>query len=136
MDCHGQKCGGIKRRDIPGRRCHLGIRGEIPALAGTPLDAQVAAASGDIPAFDPTAFLAGNGSPLTMLEDFANRGDAMAATFKQEAAIETTMKAFLGIAWSLSGIPGKKSVISGDRRYAVLPGFSFHRSRWLLVVAL
>jgi hypothetical protein len=39
------------------------------------------------------------------------KGDAVFAQFQQEKAIEVTMNAFLGIAWSLSGVPGRKSVI-------------------------
>src|SRR5271166_461721 len=35
----------------------------------------------------------------------------MYAQFKQEQAIETTMRAFLEIAWSLAGVPGRKCLI-------------------------
>jgi VWFA-related protein len=33
------------------------------------------------------------------------------ATFQQERAIDQTMRAFLAIAWSVSGVPGRKSLI-------------------------
>jgi hypothetical protein len=33
------------------------------------------------------------------------------ATFRQEQTIDRTMQAFLAIAWSLSGVPGRKSII-------------------------
>jgi VWFA-related protein len=87
------------------------VNSELPAMTGVSEDAQIASVSGDVPALDPLALVNGGGSTLGMLENFANAGDTPLATFKQEAAIETTMNAFLGIAWSLEGIPGKKSVI-------------------------
>ena len=82
------------------------VSSELPALTGVGLDAQVAAATGDIPRVDPQ-----DQSAVRMLHDFAVSGDTPLASFRQEAAIETTMQAFLGIAWSLSGVPGKKSVV-------------------------
>ncbi len=76
------------------------VSGELPAITGVDLDTQVAAASLDIlPA------------KIRMLHDFEVSGDVPLASFRQESAIETTMQAFLGIAWSLSGVPGKKSLI-------------------------
>jgi len=87
------------------------VGSEQPAMTGISTDAQVASVSGDPPVFDPIAFATGTGNSLGMLENFATSADASVATFKQEAAIETTLNAFLGIAWSLQGIPGKKSIV-------------------------
>jgi VWFA-related protein len=50
-------------------------------------------------------------SPLEALSNFVDHGDAIEAQFQQQNAIETTMNAFLGIAWSLSGVPGRKSLV-------------------------
>jgi VWFA-related protein len=44
--------------------------------------------------------------------NFISRGpDVDYAQYKQEAAIETTMQSFLSLAWSLSGIPGRKALL-------------------------
>jgi VWFA-related protein len=52
------------------------------------------------------------GDPVLQgLDRFVLNGDAVEAQFVQSNAIETTMNAFLGIAWSLSGVPGRKSLI-------------------------
>ena len=87
------------------------VTSELPATTGLSVDAQAAAVSGDRPVLDPFAFAAGGGNTLSMLENFENGADASVATFQQDAAIETTMNAFLGIAWSMEGIPGKKSIV-------------------------
>lgn len=49
--------------------------------------------------------------PMTAMNNFVDYGDPLEAQFLQENAIETTMNAFLGIAWSLQGVPGRKSLI-------------------------
>lgn len=82
--------------------------GEMPALHGIDLDAQADAATGDMP--DVPAVAPGS-DPSAAIDAFLERGDAVYAQFQQQNAIETTMNAFLGIAWSLSGVPGRKSVI-------------------------
>jgi VWFA-related protein len=86
------------------------VSSEAPAMTGLSADAQAAAVTGDVPQFDPVALLNG-GDAIAALQDFVTRADAPVAGFRQEQAIETTMQAFLGIAWSLSGIPGRKSLI-------------------------
>jgi VWFA-related protein len=85
------------------------VSSEQPAMTGVSIDAQVAAVSGDIPTDSVTLLSAGYVQQA--LSDFATASDAPVAFFKQERAIEATMQAFLEIAWSLSGLPGKKSVI-------------------------
>jgi VWFA-related protein len=86
------------------------VTSEMPASTGISTDAQAAAVSGDVPQFNPSALLNG-GDALGALQDFVTQADAPIAGFQQDRAVETTMQAFLGIAWSLSGFPGKKAVI-------------------------
>ena len=76
-----------------------------PSQTPTP---QADAATGNIP--DAPAISPG-GDPSAAINAFVERGDAIYSQFQQQNAVETTMNAFLGIAWSLSGIPGRKSLI-------------------------
>jgi VWFA-related protein len=69
------------------------LTGGLPAMFGQ---------NGDIDAADPV---------VGRFREFVRYGDAVEAQFVQPNAIETTMNAFLGIAWSLSGVPGRKSLI-------------------------
>jgi VWFA-related protein len=55
--------------------------------------------------------LSPSADPFTAIDNFVEQGDAIEAKFMQQNAIETTMNAFLGIAWSLQGVPGRKSLI-------------------------
>ena len=82
------------------------VSGELPALQSVDIDAQADAATGDIPDIP-----APGGDPDAAMQTFIERGDAIYAQFQQQNAIETTMQAFLGIAWTLSGVPGRKSLI-------------------------
>jgi VWFA-related protein len=82
--------------------------GELPAMDGLDVDAQADAAAGDIPDV-PGASLSAD--PEATMQAFIERGDAIVSQYQQQNAIETTMNAFLGIAWSLSGVPGRKSLI-------------------------
>jgi VWFA-related protein len=43
--------------------------------------------------------------------EFILNADALEGAYQQSRAIEDTMRAFLSIAWSLSGVPGRKSLI-------------------------
>lgn len=81
--------------------------GEIQPLETMSTDAQADAVTGDMPAtvFSPYA------DPFDAINSFVEYGDAIEAQFLQQNAIETTMNAFLGIAESLSGVPGRKSLI-------------------------
>jgi VWFA-related protein len=78
------------------------LSGEVPAMENVDTDVQ-AALMGD-------RLGAGNGCHRSVLDNFLRIGDAY-AQFKQEEAIETTMRSFLDIAWFLSGFPGRKSLI-------------------------
>jgi VWFA-related protein len=81
--------------------------GELPAMEGLSADAQADAATGSM---SPTMF-ASSIDPSQAIDSFVEYGDAVEAEFQQQNAIETTMNAFLGIAWSLAGVPGRKSLI-------------------------
>lgn len=86
------------------------VRGELPALQGVDTDAQALAnAGGATTAMVP--LLSPGGDPTAQIEQFVLQGDAVYAGYQQARAIENTMQAFLAIAWSLSGIPGRKSLI-------------------------
>jgi VWFA-related protein len=81
--------------------------GEISTMETVSTEAQADALTGDMPltTFSPSA------DPIAAMESFVEYGDAVEAQFRQANAIETTMNALLGISWSLSGIPGRKSLI-------------------------
>jgi VWFA-related protein len=88
------------------------LNGELPAMQGADIDSQALAATtapGELSAVA-TAGLR-RSDPLAGLEDFVLHGDAALARIQQDRAIEATMRGFLGIAWSLSGIPGRKSLV-------------------------
>jgi VWFA-related protein len=62
----------------------------------------------------PSDLLGGTGpgtDPGQRLARFIMHADAVEASFKQPRAVEDTMKAFLQIAWSVAGVPGRKSLI-------------------------
>jgi VWFA-related protein len=73
------------------------LGGELPAMQGVDANTQATLLSGN--------------DTRSVLGEFARSGDLMYAQFKQAQAIETTMRAFLEIAWSLSGVPGRKCLI-------------------------
>lgn len=81
--------------------------GEIQPLETISTDAQADSVTGDMP---PTV-VSPYANPFDALNSFVEYGDAIEAQFLQQNAIETTMNAFLGIAESLSGVPGRKSLI-------------------------
>jgi len=84
------------------------VSGELPGNQGIDIDAQASAATGDI---TDASTLSPTSDPAAYMSAFVAQGDAMYAQFQQARAIETTMNAFQAIAWSLSGIPGRKSLI-------------------------
>jgi len=87
------------------------VNGEIPAMQGTDIDVQAAAASTDVTAPGPIITMGVNSDPEQMLQDFILHGDATIARLQQDRAVEVTMRSFLNIAWSLSGVSGRKSVL-------------------------
>jgi hypothetical protein len=106
--------------------------GEISQWETVSTEAQADAATRDMPVttFSPYA------DSLSALDSFVEYGDAVEAQFRQANAIETTMNFFLGIALSLSGVPGAQVSDLGDGRLSVLHGFAFHRARRLPVTAV
>jgi VWFA-related protein len=82
--------------------------GEMPAMQGVDIDARADANAGDIAPISMSSF---ESDPSAAMDAFIEHGDAIYSQFQQQNAIETTMNAFLGIAWSLSGVPGRKSLI-------------------------
>lgn len=73
------------------------LGGELPAMQ-------------DISANVQSSLWLGTG-PGADLGEFVNGAEREYAERKQEVAIETTMRAFLDIAWSLAGVPGRKCLI-------------------------
>jgi VWFA-related protein len=85
------------------------VSGEVSAMEKYPISAQATAATGD----PPSGLLGGispGEEPAAVFARFL-REDAVEATYQQGQVIETTLRAFLSLAWSLSGVPGRKSVI-------------------------
>lgn len=87
------------------------VNGELPLLQGVDIDTRAAAAIGSDLDSASALSLPVVGSTAVNLEDFVTQGDAAIARMQQDRAIEATIRAFLEVAWSLSGIPGKKSLI-------------------------
>lgn len=72
-------------------------------------DGKALAAAGD--ASELTGGIAPGEDGVQRLRRFILNADALEGSYEQSRAIEDTMRAFLAIAWSLSGIPGRKSLI-------------------------
>ncbi len=79
--------------------------------AGIP-DLQANAAEGNIPSLD-FPLNPGKGAAIAQstINGFLAYGDVIYAGYSQQKAIEDTLNSFLSIAWSLSGVPGRKSLI-------------------------
>jgi VWFA-related protein len=87
------------------------VRGELPLMQGVDIDTQAAAQTGADLSSAPQDFLLNINNTERALQDFVTNGDAAIARLQQDRAIEATMRGFLNIAWSLSGIPGRKSLV-------------------------
>jgi VWFA-related protein len=73
-------------------------------------DAQAVATAGA----QPSSFMGGSGvgeSPEAKIRAFVLHQDAINAADTQARAIETTLRSFLSLSWSLSGVPGRKSLV-------------------------
>jgi VWFA-related protein len=84
--------------------------GEVSSMETFSTDGK-ALASADA---DPSELTGGSGpgeDALMRMRRFILNADALEGQYQQSRAIEDTMRAFLAIAWSLSGIPGRKSLI-------------------------
>jgi VWFA-related protein len=84
------------------------VSGELPAMQGVDTDVRADVAAGDVEI--PTPISPG-ADPTLAMESFVQYGDAVYAQFQQQNAIESTLNGFMGIAWTLSGVPGRKSLI-------------------------
>jgi VWFA-related protein len=84
--------------------------GELSRMEQFSNDAQAIAALGDMPSSLLRGSSAGE-SPELFFRRFELKQDAMEASYTQAQSIESTLRAFLAIAWSLSGVPGRKSLI-------------------------
>jgi VWFA-related protein len=90
--------------------------GEIPPMQGMGqenglgVDAQAAAAEGHLPDLGvvPSGAAA---NPQAAVNAFLAYPDVLFAGYAQQEAIRDTLNSFLSIAWSLSGVPGRKSLI-------------------------
>jgi len=83
--------------------------GEVSAMEGFGVEGQVQGAGQDR-----VSELGGTSmgeDPAEKMRQFILNADALEGAYQQSRAIEDTMKAFLAVAWSLSGIPGRKSLI-------------------------
>jgi len=84
--------------------------GQVSKMETFSNDAQAIAAAGNAP--DPVEGLTSRkGPPELVIRRFVLNQDAIEATYSQARAIESTLRGFLEIAWSLSGTPGRKSLV-------------------------
>jgi VWFA-related protein len=84
------------------------VSGEMSTMEAFGTDGKVTAASGD-----GASELTGGtpADPTARMQQFIQSADAMQGGYQQTLAVEDTLKAFLAIAWSLSGVPGRKSLV-------------------------
>ncbi|HXM61566.1 MAG TPA: VWA domain-containing protein [Terriglobales bacterium] len=84
--------------------------GELSSMETFGVDGKALAAAEAQPS-ELTGGIAPGADPGSRLQQFILNADAVEGQYQQQRAIEDTMKAFLAIAKSLSGIPGRKSLI-------------------------
>ena len=85
------------------------VSGEVAPREQFSQDSQMAVADGEQPiSLVPIGM---SEPPDQVIASFAFAEDSVQAAVTQQRTIETTLRAFLQMAWSLSGIPGRKSVI-------------------------
>lgn len=85
------------------------VAGEVASMENFTSEEKMRAAGGA-----PSALLGPTppgGDPGEKIRKFILYADAVEAGYKQDRAVEDTMRAFLAIAWSLSGVPGRKSLL-------------------------
>jgi VWFA-related protein len=80
--------------------------GEIPAMQAANVDALAGGTQINAGTYGPTI-----SDVETSVEQFIQNGDPIETGYVQSRAIEATMRAFLDIANSLAGIPGRKALI-------------------------
>jgi len=84
------------------------VSGEVSTMESASTDIQANAAAGDI---ELPKMASPGGDPTVALQAFVDYFDVLDAQYQQQNAIETTLNGFMGIAWMLSGVPGRKSLI-------------------------
>jgi VWFA-related protein len=84
--------------------------GEVSPMQAFGAEGQVVGASEGRPS-EITGGTSPGEDPAEKMRQFIMNADALEGAYQQSRSIEDTMKAFLAIAWSLSGIPGRKSLI-------------------------
>jgi VWFA-related protein len=84
--------------------------GKVSDMENFSNDAQAIASTGE----PPTGLMGGismGASPEAFVRGLMLKTEVVDATFTQARAIETTLRSFLAVAWSLSGVPGRKSMV-------------------------
>jgi len=87
------------------------VSSELPAMPGSSIEALALADTRSSDLANSVPSRSPQSQAEMRLRDFLSAQDALDARFRQQRAIEDTMQAFLSIAWSVSGIPGRKSLI-------------------------
>jgi VWFA-related protein len=87
-----------------------GAGGHASTMENYSNDAKAIAATGTAQDSLPHGISRGE-SPELVIRRFTLQQDAINATYDQARAIETTLRGLLEIAWSLSGTPGRKSLV-------------------------
>jgi len=87
------------------------VSSELPAGVGPSLEDPVLASMRPGIVTGSGQFRSPQNESERALREFLVAGDMVDARFGRERPIEDTMQAFLSIAWSLSGVPGRKSLI-------------------------
>jgi len=86
------------------------VSGELSPMETFGTDGKILAASESQPS-ELTGGISPGADPAARMRQFILNADAVEGSYQQARAVEDTMKAFLAIAWSLAGIPGRKSLI-------------------------
>jgi VWFA-related protein len=86
------------------------VSGEVAPKEQFSDDSQIIVADGEQP-IGLAAPIGINESPDHVIRRFTLAEDSVQGAVTQQRTIETTLRAFLQMAWSLSGVPGRKSVI-------------------------
>jgi VWFA-related protein len=87
------------------------IRSELPAGQALSMDGPELADRRSGAGGGPVQFRSPKSDSERLFREFLVEGNGLDARFGRERTIEDTMQAFLSIAWSLSGVPGRKSLI-------------------------
>lgn len=84
--------------------------GHVSTMESFSNDAQAVAATGNTPS-GLSGGINANEPPDVVIRQFIQSQSGVEAAYSQARAIDTTLRAFLEMAWLLSGTPGRKSVV-------------------------